>query len=318
MSERSDQPAPGAYEGVSILGFSRSGTTLTRRLFNAHPRLCCPPETLILHGCARFLEENEVSRGLKLGVLPGCSYAGIPPEEVLERLRGFAFGMFRELAGREGKQKWVDKTPANMFQIDKLELFCGSRLRYLVLIRHPLDVICSLRELCNETENYLFELHEYIRRYNSPLVAFAHAWADCYTRALRFQEEHPDWCVRLRYEDLVADPAAELDRVFTFLNEPTDTAALVEKAMSGRDKIGLGDWKTYQKSKISNESVGRRKELSPQTTNKLLDIVGPVMEAYGYEVTRPENVADAEQARRNHVLGLMSSKLLAEARAGKK
>jgi protein-tyrosine sulfotransferase len=311
--------AEGAYEGILVLGFSRSGTTLTRRLLNAHPNLCCPPETHLLHASARFLEEQTVSRGLKLGVLAGCTYAGIPAEEVLERLRGLAFGMFRDICAKEGKPnaKWVDKTPANMFQIDTLERLCGPRCRYICLIRHPLDVICSLRELSNETENYLFEIHDYIRIYNGPLVAFAHAWADCYKRSLKFQQEHPDLCVRLRYEDLVADPAGNLDRIFTFLREPADGAKVVEKAMAGRDTIGLGDYKTYQKSSISDSSVGRHRDLSPQTIQRLLDIVGPVMAEYGYDVSPPENVADTEQARRNHVLGLMSSKLMAEARAKK-
>ena len=184
----------------------------------------------------------------------------------------------------------------------------------VILVRQPLDVICSLRELCHETENYLFELHDYVRMHTSPLVAFAHAWADSHTRVLRFEADHPEWCIRMRYEDLVKDPAGQMDRVFRFLGEPADAAEIVAKAMKGRDTVGLGDWKTYQKSTISESSVGRSKELSPQTTANLLGILGPVMSQFGYDVSPPEKVADPEQARRDHVLGLMSSKLLAEAR----
>ncbi|HEY4117191.1 MAG TPA: sulfotransferase [Byssovorax sp.] len=32
------------YEGAVILGPPRSGTTLLRRLVDAHPNLSCPPE----------------------------------------------------------------------------------------------------------------------------------------------------------------------------------------------------------------------------------------------------------------------------------
>jgi hypothetical protein len=311
-------PAPReTYEGVVVFGFMRSGTTLTRRLFDAHPAICCPPENFLLHACGRFLEEQPLARGLTLGVVSGCTYSGIEPEDLLGRVRDLAFGVFRDIARKQDKRIWADKTPANCFQIEAIERLCRDRCRYVILVRHPLDVICSVRELCHETEIYNFELHHYVRAHASPLVAFAHAWADAYTRLLELEARRPAACVRLRYEDLVANAPRELARVFDALGQPVDADALVRRALEGRDRMGLGDWKTYQRSTITDASVGRRRELSPSTVDRLLRIVGPVMERFGYDPTPPPVVPEGEEARRLHQLALMSSKVMADARAKK-
>src|SRR4051794_475101 len=89
-----------AYDGVVILGFPRSGTTLLRRLLNAHPALCCPPETNVLNACGRFLAEHDIARGLKIGAVAGLAYSGIPEADVLGRLRALAFGLFADIRDR--------------------------------------------------------------------------------------------------------------------------------------------------------------------------------------------------------------------------
>ena len=55
--------------GIVVLGTPRSGTTLLRRLLDAHPNIACPPETYVLSGAARFLHEETFAQGLKIGTL---------------------------------------------------------------------------------------------------------------------------------------------------------------------------------------------------------------------------------------------------------
>ncbi len=297
------------YEGVVILGFPRSGTTLLRRLLNAHPALCCPPETNVLNACGRFLTAHEITRGMKLGPLAGLAYSGIEETDLLDRLRALAFGLFRDIRDRAGKAIWVEKSPFDIFHLDTVERICGERCRYVCIVRHPLDVVCSTKELCDEMEVFPYELHDYVRRYPAQLDAFAHAWADANTRLLGFAAAHHTGCVRVRYEDLVADAPTQLGRILAFLGQPTDTAALVGRAMQSKDVVGLGDWKTYQKPAITGGSLERWRQLSEPTLARLAPIVNAVAQQFGYAPIQVAAAADDEKARRQHQLRMMVSKL---------
>jgi protein-tyrosine sulfotransferase len=110
----------GGYEGIVVLGVPRSGTTLVRRLLNAHPRIACPPETNLLSAAARFLAEQRFAGGLSVGVIPGLDFAGFSEAEVLERFREFLFSFWREIARRAGKARWAEKTAVDVFHLDAI------------------------------------------------------------------------------------------------------------------------------------------------------------------------------------------------------
>jgi protein-tyrosine sulfotransferase len=307
----------GVYEGVVVLGFPRSGTTLLRRLLNAHPALCCPPETNVLNACARFLYEEEIAGGVQFGVLGGLAFSGVPEDTVLQRLRDLAFGLLRDIATQAGKPRWVEKSPHDVFHLDAIERLCGDRCRYLSIVRHPLDVVCSTKELCDKLEIFPGALHEYVRRHQAPLEAFAHAWADTHRRLLQFEQAHPDGCLRVRYEDLIAETPLQLDRIFQFLGEPADTEQIVARAMAGRDTVGLGDWKTYGTNDIDSKSVGRWRELPPERIARLAAIVEPLLAPFGYEPIVVESAGDQERARHLHQMRLWVTRLTADVAARK-
>ncbi len=71
---------PDAYEGVIVLGVPRSGTTLLRRLLDAHPDIACPPETNLIGAASRFLQEDRFAGGLSVGVVPGLHFCGFDEE----------------------------------------------------------------------------------------------------------------------------------------------------------------------------------------------------------------------------------------------
>jgi hypothetical protein len=298
------------YEGVVVLGVPRSGTTLLRRLLDAHPEFHCPPETNLLGAASRFLEEHPHAGGLAVGVVPGLAFSGLEEEQVLGRLREFVFGFFRELAQRAGKPRWAEKTATDVFHVDAIERLCGGRCRYLIVTRSPLDAICSMQELSERMQAYLPELHAYVQRHPSTLEAFAHAWVDANQRLLELERRHPDWCLRLRYEDLAADPARAMARVFEFLGAPADPAALIARAMDKTGEAGLGDWRTYERSGIDGASVGRARTLDAWTVRRLLEIVNPLMPALGYEALRAPAAPDPAIARRAYQLGRANARNL--------
>ena len=291
------------YEGVVLLGFPRSGTTLLRRLLDGHPALCAPPETHLFRACAHFLRGEEAAGDLAVGVVGALAFSGIGEAEVLGRVREMAFGFLREIRDRSGKRRWVEKTAYDAFHLDTIERLCAGRCRFVCLSRHALDAVCSLRELVARIDLYPDELAPYIRRHASPLLAFAHAWADCGARMARLLAERPDEALHVRYEDLVTEPERTLARVLDFLGEPADAAALVGAVVASPGRIGYGDWKTYGRSEIDGSGLGRWKsELLEDRVRLLAPIVNPALAALGYDAVVAPTARSAADSRRRFEL----------------
>jgi protein-tyrosine sulfotransferase len=301
-----------AAPGIIILGMPRSGTTLLRRLLDAHPAICCPSETNVFSAAARFLRDEASAGGVSIGVLSGLSFAGMAEQVVVARLRELVFGFLQDICCQSRKKRWAEKTAFNIFHLDQIEQLCSGSCRFLCLIRHPLDVVCSIKELTDKMEIYVAELHAYIRQYPAPLEAFAHAWVGMHARLRRFVSDHPNDCLMLKYEDLVHHPAEELQRVFDFLGEPADVPVILSQALHGTEAIGLGDWKTYGHRAIHTESVGRWRHLSPSTLHGLVKIVAAEMELAGYPHLTAAPSPLPEVARRQYGLGLLVTHMRSE------
>lgn len=291
-------------EGAIVLGVPRSGTTLLRRLLDSHASVSCPSETNVFTACGRFLRQEYIAEGVPVGVLSGLAFAGIPEEETLGLLRELAFQFFRDIARKQGKSVWVSKTPDDVFYVDEIEKLCGSRTRFVYLIRHGLDVACSLQDLCQTNGVYLTEVYQYIRRFPAPLTAFSHLWADVTRRINRFVADHSDNSLCVRYEDLVSQPRRTMSEVFQFLQvEATDWD--LDGALANKDHVGLGDWKAYERQHVDTSSVGRWRRLSKHTASQLAPIVNPVLTQCGYEVVEDAAPRSASEAQRRYELGLL-------------
>jgi len=291
-------------KGIVILGAPRSGTTLVRRLLNAHPNIACPGETCILSACARFLHSEVVADGLEFGVLTGLSFAGFEQEEILTRLRDFAFGFHADYAKAQGKNRWAEKTAIDTFHLDKIDLLCDDHVQYICVVRHGLDVVCSLREFSDRGFTYLSEIHEYVRKYPIVLEAFAHAWLDATRDLLEFAERHKEHAVVLRYEDLVASPDQQVRQLFEFLNEDF-ASGLLELALARPKTAGLGDWKTYARASIDDSSMHRWKSLPPNVVSRIAEICNPLLEACGYDPVPVRAPDDQSAARRRYEFSML-------------
>lgn len=157
-----------------------------------------------------------------------------------------------------------------------------------------------MKELSDEMDRYLPELHAFVRQYSSPLEAMAHAWVEANERLLRFASDHADACTMLRYEDLVQEPARVLERTFDFLEEPTDVPMVIEQAFARTADVGLGDWKTYESRGIDTSRVDRSRSLSPDVLRRLAEVINPTLARCGYPAIDLTAVADPEEARRRY------------------
>lgn len=285
------------YEGVVILGAPRSGTTLLRRLIDAHPLIVCPPETNLLSAASRFLEEANFAGGLSTGVVPGLGFSGFSEEDILTRLSSFLFQFWRDILAESGKEIWAEKTAVDVFHIDAVEKICGSRCRYVCIFRHALDVVCSMKDLAQKMDAYLPELHQYIAQSASISEASAQAWCDANRRLLSFADDHVESCIRLRYEDLVENPAREMNRVFQFLDIDEQEDKFFSDALVDRKLVGLGDWKTYEKNSVSNKQVGRHADMDAWTVERLAPIINPLLSKLGYEMVATGGHEDERRAK---------------------
>ncbi|MEM9462542.1 MAG: sulfotransferase [Myxococcota bacterium] len=308
MAEPHDATSP---MGIVIIGTPRSGTTLLRRILDAHPNIASPPETYLLSAAARFLHQERFAPGLGIGVLSGLAFAGFSEDEVLGRLRRFVFDFLAEHAAAQGKARWAEKTAFDAFHLPAIERLCRGHVRFLCVQRHGLDVACSMADLVDKTGGYVQELHAYLRRTPEPLAALAHAWVDT-SRAVHALAQADPLALELRYEDLVREPATVLRQVLAFIDEP-EPEDLLDRALRDTGRLGFGDWKTYGRTAIDDSSVGRWKALPSPTVQRLAAICNDNLETLGYDpVPVDEGEVSDEQARRSYEFGLMLNRMKAK------
>lgn len=293
-------------DGIVILGTPRSGTTLLRRILDAHSNIACPPETYVLSGAARFLHEDRFAAGLQIGALGGLAFAGFEESEVLQRLRGFAFGFLDDYAKRQGKPRWAHKTAFDAFHVPAIRTLCSGHVRFVCIHRHGLDVACSIEDLVTKTGGYVDELHAYLRREPQPLRAFSQAWADS-SAAIADLADADDAAISVGYESLAEDPEPVVRQILEFVGEPWEDG-LIERALGDANQVGFGDWKTYGRKVIDRQSVGRWQQLPQATQATLAEICNPMLERLGYPVVEAAD-PDDEDARRRYELGLLVNRM---------
>lgn len=288
---------------IIVLGCPRSGTTLVRRLLNAHPAIHCAGETFLLRAAARFLSGETVAEGMDYGPLGGLGALGFAPDEVKSRLRHFVLSFHRELAERAGKPRFAIKTAVDSFYIPQLlDLFRG-RARIVCVVRHGMDVAVSLREFTEVMEGPIDELMPFIASHRRFMPAYAAAWAKVTGDMIDAAENCPDDVLAIRYEDLVAQPADVLAGLFDFLGEPCDPAALLERAFKPTEVSGLGDYKTFETRGLQSDSIGRWHSLPGRVRAEMAPIVNPLLERLGYDLV--ETAGGPADAMRMHELAMM-------------
>lgn len=288
---------------IIIFGCPRSGTTLVRRLLNAHPHIHCAGESFLLRAAVRFLSGETVAEGINYGPIGGLGALGIPKEELKERLRQFVFQFHAEIAERDGKSRFAIKTAVDSFYIPQIvDLFRGHA-QFLCIIRHGMDVAASLREFTQIMEGPIEELLPYINQYRRVMPAYAAAWAKVTSDIVDAAETYPSDVLAVRYEDLISRPEEVLNDLFVFLGEPCKPTELLAHAFKPSEVSGLGDYKTFETKGLVKESIDRWRELPERVQAEMAGIVNPLLERLGYDaVTVSRASADA---MRMHELAMM-------------
>ena len=284
-----------------ILGFPRSGTTLLARLLDGHPEISAPPETGLLSASGRFLAELTEVEGPPLGVLTGLSMTGIPPADVYAALRALVFGFHDRIAA--GQPVWVEKTATDIFHLETLEPLLAGHVRFLCIVRNPLDVVASNLDLARTVGAQLPELYAMTRGTNAEVDGIARAWIARQTALDAFVARHGEHCLTLRYEDLLAEPAATLARILGFVGRDGDPAAMIAAAFAPEARIGLGDFRINETAGLRPPvENGWRKRLPRAATARIVPLLAALMAAHGYAVPKVPAAPDRDMAIRQFQL----------------
>lgn len=215
-----------------LFALPRSGSTLLQRMLAAHPDVATAGENWLLLALMQMRNPDSMLadfawRGVPIGMDDLLAAGGADALEQAasydRAVRDFAMPLYTRAAG--GKPFWLDKTPRySLIASDILRAFPEARA--ILMWRNPLAVAHS--------HNRTFAGGRWHLHY-SGIDLFAGVKG-----LLAAQAEFADRLMLIRYEDLVADPAAHLPGILEHVGLAPD-ARLLER-LAGTDIGGrLGD-----------------------------------------------------------------------------
>ncbi|HEY7282281.1 MAG TPA: sulfotransferase [Actinomycetota bacterium] len=229
-------PAPGGsvVEGSPpppfpfILGVQRSGTTLLRAMFAAHPDVAIPDEATFLLGMCRRTNSYETSSGFDLDAFVDDLIHGpawwhsLPEAEVrgaIRRARPETFSdairaLYRHVAANEGKTRYGDKTP-NALGIMPVLAHLLPEARFIHIIRDGRDV--ALSHVARQTPDEWFI---------ESVGEVALTWSAAVDGGRRTGGRLGRRYREVRYESLIDDPEAVLRPLCEFIELPFDRGML--------------------------------------------------------------------------------------------
>jgi hypothetical protein len=248
--------APGGVgDPVFVLCMGRSGSTLLRFLLDAHPELACPPETMLPALCGQLAVVWSLIERAPLSANRGDAPPQVP-DAAIAGIRRMVDEMTGGYLARRGKKRFCDKSLGSAPSADLL-LRIYPEAKFICVYRHPMDMIRSGLDACPWGLNgYGFDQYSGSSPGNA-VLALARYWLDHATAIAAVEEQHPDLCHRVRYEDLVAAPEETAAGLFGFIGA-APAPGITGRCFTGeRERFGPADYKIWSTSAITGDSVGR-------------------------------------------------------------
>lgn len=127
---------------IVIGGCYRSGTSLVRRLLNAHSGVHCGPEVTFFRDFYGSYFDDQLSH-LRFTQTART----LASEADLMVILGKAYiALHEHAAAQEGKARWADKSPDNVLYLQDWERLLGDRWVFIQVVRNPLDTLASIKE----------------------------------------------------------------------------------------------------------------------------------------------------------------------------
>ena len=264
------QTARDASEGspIFIVGFPRSGTTLLEQMLDAHPLLQSMDEQPFLLRAVARVTERGICYPTELGKLTDSD---------INDIRARYWASVRTRVPLAPNRRLVDKNPMNMVLLPIIHrLFPTAPI--ILAIRHPCDTLMSC----------------FLQHFPSDLALLGRdlsALAKSYSRAFGFWESQRSLLRatlhlhELKYEQLAADLATEVDRLCAFLQLPPHEA-MYSPGKHARAK-GFISTPSYAQvlEPVNNRSVGRWKHYERHFDSEVLAMLSPWIARWGYSLS---------------------------------
>ena len=288
---------------IFIIGSERSGTTLVLAILACHSRIAVPEVTWYYPRFRPYLHTygdlsvfnnfntlaHEMANGLRVPFwrMTDANPATFGDEiaaratELERSFAGVFAAMFERYAKYVDKPRWGEKTPGNVFYIDRiLEDFPNAQFVYIY------------RD-CRDASA------EFIHSQFGPTNAYtaARMWNDGQQAVRPFRESLGDdqW-FNIRYEDFVRDPVDHLKNMCTFLGEEYDDALMEFHTTPVARRRGKTKDNWALAHPITDRHVGIYKnQLSIDEQRIMTWVAGDLMRELGYaDLTEPLELS-AEQ-----------------------
>jgi Sulfotransferase family len=308
-------PAGAAHPPLFVVGCGRSGTTMLRLMLDSHPDLAIPGEGHFIPYSYRRISDFTSPSGYDgeaaaRQMMRSAHFRRweVPEDAVLERVAkltepdfaSVVAAVYMAYADLHNKVRWGDKTPVYVRLIPLLAKLWPSA-RFVHVIRDGHDVALSYLSVPWGPST----IWEVARKWNGDVSAGRRAGSLL----------GPERYTEVRYEDLIASPAAELERLCEFADLTFD-GRMLDYHGDARSRLQVRSTTTdFHRSATKPPTSGMRDwrtQMSPSQVRAFEALAGDTLSEMGYDRHVPKVGAAkrAEVAARNKMIDIkvMSSK----------
>lgn len=222
---------------IIVGGCHRSGTSLVRRLLNAHSAIYCGPEVKFFRDFYGDFDNDALAPFRFFATARSI----VPGDELLDVMGGAFVRIHERAAARAGKRRWADKTPENVLYLSEWQRLLGDAWLFVHVVRNPLDTIASIKQV-KFPRTIPADLEGRIAFYRRYTLA-----------GLEFGVAEPQRYCRVIYDDLVRSPEDTLAAIMRQLGEEPEAAQLAFNDQA--QQAGLEDPKVGQTTRIHADSL---------------------------------------------------------------
>jgi len=250
------------YVPIIVGGCHRSGTTLVRRLLNAHPNIYCGSEVKFF----RDLYGHYIQDPLAHLRFSHTARTLVNDDELLQEWGRMYIRLIKRATCKEKKLRWADKNPENVMYLPQWEKLLGKRWLYVHVVRNPLDTLASIDEV-------VFPLTlpsdwpsriEHVKRYME--------------LGLEYIEQNPKRAHLVIYEELVSQPEIVLKSLMRFLGESCTQSQF--DFSNHKYKDGIEDPKIKNTTGVHKNSVSTwQNRINRETANLIWQETGSLWQS---------------------------------------